>query len=227
MQTYSHRPAHTPNLVPDMSAAAALHCDAPVILSACVPGYFSRVATPKVCEVCPKEYFCGGGVAAGATKVYCGAGATTTTTGTKTAASCINKPGYGYYADSTAPLGFTTRLCPAGSYSAGGDKRPCTSCPASLTTSSDGSTSITQCSAPSGYFFVGQGKQPLPCPGERASMRMLTRRANCFAGVCADVSPVPCPCAAVGTYKSGINQAPSCATWCVGCAACNRVPGLC
>lgn len=131
---------------------------------ACMPGYFSRVATPKVCEVCPKESFCAGGVAAGATKVYCGAGATTTTTGTKTAASCINKPGYGYYADSTVPLGFTTRLCPAGSYSAGGDKKPCVPCPASLTTSSDGSTSITQCLAQPGYFFVGQGKQPLPCP---------------------------------------------------------------
>lgn len=109
----------------------------------------------------------------GATKVPCGTGATTTTTGTQTSAFCINKAGYGYYADNTAQLGFTMRLCPAGSYSAQGTKQPCTPCPAGLTTASAGSTSITQCSAPPGYFFMGQGKQPVPCAGERASLWRL------------------------------------------------------
>lgn len=163
MQTHCCKP---------LSLTLPLHCDAAALLAACVPGYYSKVGSPKVCEVCPKEYFCGGGVAGGATKVPCGTGATTTTTGTQTSASCINKPGYGYYADTTA-RGFTTRLCPAGSYSAGGNKQPCTPCPAGLTTASDGSTSITQCSAPPGYFFVGQGKQPMPCAGERASLWRL------------------------------------------------------
>lgn len=137
-----------------------------------MPGYYSRIDTPKVCEVCPKEYFCKGGVAGAATKAHCGTGATTTTGGSQTSASCINKSGYGYYADTTA-LGFTTQICRVGTYSAGGTRKPCAWCPAGLTTESEGSKSITQCSAPAGYFFVGQGKQPLPCAGERASLWRL------------------------------------------------------
>lgn len=122
------------------------------------PGWFARTLTPKVCEVCPKEQFCAEGVAGGATKIPCNqgttTGATTVSTGSQSAASCVAKPGYGYKKDATAALGFTTTLCAKNTYSAGLTQKSCTACPAGLATADVGSTAIAQCSAPAGYSFV-------------------------------------------------------------------------
>lgn len=63
-------------------------------------------------------------------------------------ANCVTKPGCGM-----RPGGVEAQLCPASTYSMGGDQAACLPCPANLSTAREGASSIDQCAAPPGYFF--------------------------------------------------------------------------
>lgn len=122
--------------------------------AACAPGYYSKDATPRVCEPCPKGFFCPGGVGpVVAKKISCGTCLTTITTASKNSLSCITSPGCAFKVDTTTALGFIGSPCVKGKYSAGGTRQACTACPSILTTSGTGANSIDMCSAPAGYYY--------------------------------------------------------------------------
>lgn len=126
-----------------------------IVLAACKPGYFSRVATPQVCEICPKDFFCKGGVGGAATKTSCSDNNClgTVTTGAQNSSACITKAGCGFNLDSNSALGFTGTPCTIGKYSAGANKQGCTACPPGLTTAQTRTTTIDGCMAPPGYYY--------------------------------------------------------------------------
>jgi hypothetical protein len=124
------------------------HCSVQTFLVAgCAPGYFSQPDAINVCEACPKNSWCPGGVGAAAAKNLCGSCLMTGTPLAQNNSACITQPGCGYRPDGSGDV------CSIGTYSSGNNQQPCTPCPAGMTTVAARSESVAACMAPAGYFF--------------------------------------------------------------------------
>jgi hypothetical protein len=107
----------------------------------CAPGYHGTT-----CQACPIDSWCAGAAAA---EQPCGSCmGTAGGRGARSPTDCLTKPGCG-----TRLGGSGSQLCPNGTYSTGGDHTGCLQCPAGLTTSKEGSTTINDCASPPGYLW--------------------------------------------------------------------------
>jgi hypothetical protein len=122
-------------------------CFPSLLPTGCAPGYFTQPDAMNICEACPKNSWCPGGVGAAAAKNLCGSCLMTGTPLAQNTSACITQPGCGYRPDGSGSV------CSIGTYSSGNNQQPCTPCPAGLTTVAARAESIAACSAPAGYFF--------------------------------------------------------------------------
>ncbi|KAF8057859.1 Slbp [Scenedesmus sp. PABB004] len=120
----------------------------------CAPG-FSADDT-GACATCPRGQFCLGGGASnpGNNATDCPAGLATVFTGAKTQSQCFTTPGFGRQTAKGADgkTSFVSRVCPIGTYNAGGNQADCQKCGNGLTTATNGSTSGADCQAPAGSY---------------------------------------------------------------------------
>lgn len=122
----------------------------------CGPGFYWN-ATGGTCDVCGVGAWCpGGSDGAKGPRTACGTNMTTTTSRARYGVQCVPQPGSGLLADEV-----NAAACAVGFYSYGFARKPCLSCPRSLTTAGTGSASRWKCACPPGYRYSDE--QAVPC----------------------------------------------------------------
>ncbi|KAF8055660.1 Scube1 [Scenedesmus sp. PABB004] len=183
----------------------------------CAPGFaFNGTGA---CTPCAAGQYCLGGDARvnptnGATD--CPSGLSTAFAGAKSQSQCFTTPGYGRTTAKGADgkTSFVGRLCPVGTYNAGGNQADCQKCGSGLTTTGTGSTNSSACLAPAGSYVDKSTGKTCPKGTYTSGLNNADACTKCPDGLTTAAegssSAAACTLAVRGYYKSSSTSAAPC-----------------
>ncbi|CAK9031780.1 unnamed protein product [Durusdinium trenchii] len=126
----------------DCSRVELFRAPAGSLQADCPPGSFaSGPVTGRICEVCSRGYYCGGGKPSSATRIPCALGETTLFKGAVSSAACLCDKGYSF-----DTVKSSCEACSIGFYKTDpGNQEPCSQCETNYTTYATGSVSNSSC----------------------------------------------------------------------------------